>query len=349
MSSGSRLRAAWSLFVFALLVPCSCGLLSTEPQVYVAGYYQYGKGSQMVACYWRGERRTDLTSIEGYAHARDVFVAGGVVYTAGSTTGGACYWVGTEQFDLMGQEATSIVVSEGVVYTSGYSWEDSRNVACYWVGTERTDLPGGEAGAQATSIYVSGGTVYTAGAYSDVPGSQAPCYWVNTERVDLPYRPDNEQVGYEGRVYDMTVSDGVVYTAGWYQLGGRGRPCYWRGLDRVDLVEPLITGETTADSIWGIARSIYVSDGVVYTCGGLEGYSPLGTFICYWAGTTTVPLPGVPGHANSICVVEDKVYVAGYTTDLEFRPCLWVGTDRTGLDRSGDYDAQATSVFVVTR
>jgi hypothetical protein len=72
-------------------------------------------------------------------------------------------------------------VVSGTAYVAGqYS---SPTIACYWNNGAKTDLPGA-GGANAASIYVSGGTVYTAGYYSNSP--TIACYWTGTTKTDLP-------------------------------------------------------------------------------------------------------------------------------------------------------------------
>jgi hypothetical protein len=58
-------------------------------------------------------------------------------------------------------------------------------IPCYWTGTTKTDLAGdGTHDASVSSIYVSEGTVYTAGSYNN--GTiNIPCYWKGTKRIDL--------------------------------------------------------------------------------------------------------------------------------------------------------------------
>jgi hypothetical protein len=234
------------------------------------------------------------------------------------------------------------------IYTAGFIWNNG-NFPCYWKGTSRTDLPGGT-GAFTTSIFVSEGTVYTAGYYYNSRGGQAPCYWKGTTKVNLPY--DSTKSDYttsifvlNGAVYtaghscywvnsvrkaledsiygafisSIYVMDTTVYLAG-YRSGQMGNsiPCYWIGNKRTDL--------PVGNSANGRASSMYVSNGTVYTCGydGDRGNS----IACYWKGTIKTDLPD-GGNASYITMDGGTVYTAG--TNTTGKPCYWKGTLKTDL------------------
>lgn len=258
------------------------------------------------------------------------------VYTAGSYFNGtksvACYWKGTNRTDLPGgsgwANAESIYVSDGTVYTAGQYHDGTKEVACYWTGTNRTDLPGGTIPdtpgmvdyTVARSIFVSGGTVYTAGQYYDATKPLA-CYWTGTTRIDLPGGPGSLW----SKAYAIYVYEGTVYTAGSYcdSTGTREIPCYWTETTRTDL---------PGGSSWiNYAWSIYVSGGIVYTAGRYsdEHSHPVP---CYWTGTTRTDLP-IGSHVFSIYVSGETVYTSGsyYEGIFNSKACYWTGINRTDL------------------
>ena len=86
----------------------------------------------------------------------------------------------------------------------------------------RTDLPGGTGpslGGKAASIYVSGGTVFTAGRYFNGTTTIA-CYWSSTARTDFG----------AGAASSIFISRSTVYIA-----GSESGACYWANGMKTDL------------------------------------------------------------------------------------------------------------------
>jgi hypothetical protein len=246
-------------------------------------------------------------------------LSGCLVYTVGSYQGTnkivPRLWAFTIEHDLPipnisnHGEASSVYVYKNTFYIAGYYYDGEKNVPCYWTSTTepnvpgviwiRTDLPGGSNG-KANSIFVSGGTVYTAGYYNSYPkgpcniaDQQVACYWTGKTRTDL----DSACSSYAA-ANSVYVSGNTVYTAGWYYVTGLSGynywqtvPSYWTG-----------TTKTNLDSINGEAKSIYVSGSTVYTAGDLSDVSVGGQVACYWKGTTRTVLGGSNGKAVSIFV-----------------------------------------------
>gem|GEM_PF-1489462 len=207
--------------------------------VYIAGWYCNSSYGYCTPCFWTGTTRNDLLCSDGTANA--IFVANGTVYIAGTNLTNfdyyGCYWIngiGNTLPCLFG--ANSIYVYNGMLYISGNS-----PCACYWTGVPQTlsstpsptqawtftptSLAGGGSGnnSAAYSIFVSNGTVYTAGSWYD--GSKSiPCYWTNTIRTDLSNNGG-------GAAKSIFVFNNVVYTAGSTSNGA----CYWIGTTRTDL------------------------------------------------------------------------------------------------------------------
>jgi len=193
-------------------------------------------------------------------------------------------------------------------------------------------------------------TVYSVGdVYKYLPGtattaSNIPSYWVGTEHTGL-----SVPGGASGQALDITVVNGIVYTAGWWCENGndRGniinhRPCYWVGTERVDL-----SGGT------GDAVAITVADGKVYAA----GYYYDGRFTpCYWAGAERIVLSTLNnslGIVSAITVVNGEVYTAGFlitgtinSSQIQ-EPCYWIGTERIDLSIPNEYTfAEITDIKV---
>ena len=257
--------------------------------VYAAGYYNT---AAPVACYWTNGVKTDLPVPGGatQAQALSIFVSGGTVYTAGfysvAGTSTACYWTDTTRQDLLGLGGAMPIPSSCQVARSTLrecmTRARSRPSPCYWTGiSPAQNLPGAN-NANANSLFVSGGTIYTAGQYDVGPGPSVACFWTGTtSRTSPPVRTE--------RMPLLFVSGGTIYTAGQYNAATASIACYWTDTTKQDL-----------PGAGANASSIYVSGGTVYTAGY---YTSSGTTVaCYWTGTTKTDLPGAGAQANSIFV-----------------------------------------------
>ena len=185
--------------------------------------------------------------------------------------------------------------SNSNIYTAGNYANGVAGIPCYWQGTSKTDLPASSGGGNALSIYVSSGTVYTAGAYFDSSNNTIACYWSGTVKTDLPGNTNGATAN------SIFVSSGTIYTAGWYSTGPITIPCYWTGTTKTDL---------PGGSGGGYAASTYISGGTVYTAGWYNNPSAIA---CYWTGTTKTDLSAgiLAGWAYSIFVSGGTVYTSG--------------------------------------
>ena len=165
------------------------------------------------------------------------------------------------------------------------------------------------------TVTVAPNTIYTAGTL-DVPNSTVSiaCYWVDYNENDLPHNL------WQSYANAITVSGGIIYTAGSSGYSS-GNPVasYWTSAAGQDL-----PGSN------GIARSIAVVGGTVYTSGS---YTNTGVSVpCYWVGTAKQDLAPNGGAANSIAVVGSTIYTAGYYLNISNNnPCYWVGTAKQDL------------------
>jgi hypothetical protein len=330
-----------ALFV-ALISGCekdNNNIVNTKYTVYTSGFI-WNNGNY--PCYWKGSERTDLPGGIG-AFTTSIFVSEDTVYTAGyfiNTQGkqAPCYWKGTTRIDLpcdttQNAYTTSIFVSDGNVYTAGHYTTDNKGLACYWVNSVRNDLDNTENGSFIGSIYVSGETVYLGGYRSGAMGRKIPCYWIDNTRTDLP-AGDSEN----GEVKCIIFAEGVVYTCGYNGIYGSNVPCFWKDLVKTDL------GTTM-----GMAVSISVDNGVVYTAGTLPGTG----YCYYWKNTTKNKLKG--SDAVAICAKGGLAFTAGRYSKPDpgdpfeklYVPCYWVGNTRVDLPVIEDHSHNSTtSIFV---
>ncbi len=176
-------------------------------------------------------------------------------------------------------------------------------------------------------------TVYTAGFIWN--NGNFPCYWKGTSRTDLPG-------GIGAFTTSIFVSDGIVYTAGYYiNSKGRQAPCYWKGIEKINL-----SCDSTYDAY---TTSIFVSNGNVYTAGHyMSGNNGLA---CYWVNLVRKELEdnSVSGKfVSSIYVVDTTVYLGGYRSgQLYYKiPCYWIGNRRTDLSIDNSNNGKVSSIYI---
>jgi hypothetical protein len=228
------------------------------------------------------------------------------------------------------------LAAEPTIYTVGYYLKE-HDIPCYWRGTTPISLrilPGADNG-HAESIFVSDGTVYTAGSCGMIKGKIVtnPSYWTGTTPSTLPI-PSGASSGWSNSIF---VSKGTVYNAGEYFLKDQMgySPCYWEGKKLISLGLP-------PGGVFGTANSICVRSGIVYISGTfakkLDGNEPVDETPCYWKGKTLIPLPlpsgASSGKTTSMFVTEDgTTYISGYLyKKSRYIPCYWKGKSLVSLD-----------------
>jgi hypothetical protein len=262
-------------------------------------------------CYWKDGIKIDLpddTDLQPgsprAAYALGIYTVGNEVYTVGryNLYNGLqilkvqpCYWKNTTRFDITDYpdrfaELSCIFVSGGDVYiggkylVQGTSGPTTAYQACYWKNGVRTDLPAGM-DSYVHGIFVENGKVYATGSWKNEiwpPFNSTNCYWADGQRVDLP--ADKSEDDYNS-VNAIFVDKGTVYTAGC----SSGDACYWK--DGKQTILPALKRGAEA-------LSIYVKDGIVFTCGlstsksGVcyEPYASGGIVPCYWVNTKCTEL-----------------------------------------------------------
>jgi hypothetical protein len=195
------------------------------------------------ACYWVGNKRTDLTGEEEDASAGPVFVDHGNVYISGSVNSNLCYWSCSgstvEKNDLPcpsleAKSANAIWVASKTVYVVGMyqsgTEDNALQIPCLWTNKALTNLAEC-VGGNTSGICVDQGGVYISGYYSNKSEAGGPCYWKDAQRIQLPL----DKV-YDANANGICVKAGAVYVAGYRKVESRGLvACYWVGGKYIDL------------------------------------------------------------------------------------------------------------------
>lgn len=250
---------------------------------------------------------------------------------AGSVNDGTksipCTWTDGSRTNLAGDGThaamafSPVVVAGSSILVPGFYNDGTKNIACTWNNGVRTDLAGGGLATDssfALAIAEDGGTVYTAGYYSDssaTPTKNVPCYWNGSSRVDLPCTAT------QGYAFGIAVSGGTVYCAGSYYSGSGDVPQLWTNTAPTNL-PGLLTPSV------GDATSVIVSGSTVIV-GGMVG-NGTEDVPCIWTGTTlsTLPMvgPAVGGQVCALAMVDGTLYAGGnlWSSGLDV-PCWWSG------------------------
>ncbi|MDR1841004.1 MAG: Ig-like domain-containing protein [Holophagales bacterium] len=210
-------------------------------------------------------------------------------------------WVIGTIGDTYGQAYSVYVTADDSVYKVGYYgaraalWKDGA-----------LDRYLSEYNSKAYSITVSGGDMYFAG-YDDW---DYPCVWKNNEAPRRLPCPNNNY--YECSAMSVAVSGGDVYAAGQYKEGWYPRAIYWKGDAYTDL--------HPAGAYQSEARSVAVSSGGnVYVAGYID-YTGDSRHPAVWKDGVLQEYATIPGNtggtAESVFIVGEKVYVAGYVNHL---------------------------------
>ena len=282
------------------------GMYISNGNVYVAGDYSDSEHSyRHVPCFWKNGIKTDLNADNSHeAYAKNIFVSGNDVYSVGykivnanSETRTLCYWKNTTCIDITDNpdrivEATCIFVVGSDVYIGGnYGVFDVKNShACYWKNGIRTDLPGNN--AYVSGIFVENGKVYVSGGCDyqltlrNENNMGYPCYWADGQKVDLQI--DEQYAGISG----IFVDNGSIFTAGG-RVFSDPYACYWKGAVQT------VLDKYQSDLSASYTKSIFVKDGIVFTCGGCSKSAQ--ELPCYWVNNkrTELSIGDSKGYSNS--------------------------------------------------
>lgn len=318
---------------------------SYVPTVYIAGTVLGADGQY--ACYWVGNELQVLDK----GIAMSIAVNGEQVYTSGLYLPGnrPCFWEGTTRRELgtgIGQ-ASEIVLYEGHVYTGGYEWDSTagRDIPYYWKGTEPNDLSFGVLGGEpydawVQCMHIADGYLYTAGDYEN---GVFASYRELGAMSGVTYVFSGSKAGDTARAIVSTgnmlkTAVQIDSNAGCWSVNTSTTEkmfSWFRGPDGVDsLLGPLGGSTEVLDMI--------VYNGQTYAVGGCkqnETWVP-----CLWIGTGEegalhlLPATEFGGQAESICIVDDVIYIAGLCVNKDEDwdssypfPCYWEAGTRHDL------------------
>ncbi|HIZ87489.1 MAG TPA: Ig-like domain-containing protein [Candidatus Coprenecus pullistercoris] len=244
----------------------------------------------------------------------------------------------------------SETLSNHTIYAAGYY--DKTMYSFFWkTGDMNTTMLADETmSTRAHTIYVSGSDVYiggeaTAGDY----GYLSATVWKNGEAA---YLTDTDQP-IDAAVYSITEHNGDIYASGFYRVARtettefrRDAAMVWKNGEAFEL---------TDGTNYAQARSIAVADnGTVYAIGessdenGIAAATLWSSASGTWEDKVTRSLSSGPNHAyaQSVCVADGDVYVAGYGYDTEdyYVAMLWKNDEPVQLISDGAY-SYAYSVF----
>jgi len=355
-----------SLLALGLLFMLACQPGEDQPSpeppretiIHVAGWGDAPTGS--APFYWKDGELEYLDacvspgSLIGGGYAHSIFVSGNDVYAAGwifCKEHKACYWKNGVRTDLVQTPGTgyarSIYVSGSDVYVAGWIDRFDFTIPCFWKNGVRTELSRRGASAMAKAIFVSGSDVYVCGetnvSVNMNPGIAIPCYWKNGARTDLSVI-DPKREGYANAV--CFSADNVYVAGSVVDTEYSGVPCYWVNGTRIDLSRSYV--------YTGWAESIQVSGSDVYIGGATQ--SPTTEIIpCYWKNDKRTDLsvvsPGKGGYVNSVFVLGNDVFAAGYggldpDQGADYAvPCYWKNETRIDLNTGAFPGAFATGIF----
>lgn len=324
------------LFVTAVLI-FSCNKPDNNDNVktndvFIAGYkFNWNPPEPMinVPTLWKNsvaERLSDNgMALSVYCSDGDVYVAG---YTGPDIDPRATIWKNGTATILSDQysEAHSVFVLNDDVYVAGFAGEDhSKAIAILWKNGSANILS--DLYSIAYSVFVSGDEYYVAGGDNYQGGLFQAALWDKNGKTILS---DNISVA-----RSVFVANGVVYVAGRDYDGEHSLATLWRNGS-----VKILSGERS------YANSVYVSGNDVWVAGILvTGTSPDEALL--WKNDTLQDF--VTGHQfspSSLCISEDKVFVAGNNGNGSEIYLNGVYTDLQEGPSSHDTIYHAAEIFV---
>ncbi len=165
-----------------------------------------------------------------YHTAKDIYLAGGTVYTCGFKTiklGGetrriAEYWVNGKQYLLTTEEdnaeARAIAVSNGGVYVAGVK----NDKPVYWKNGNLKLLTDTFRTGNTTDISIKNGNVYICGNIFVNGVNSLATYWINGKEEYLGLS------AYVSRASSLYLTDEDVYITGFVYGSNGGTTLYWK-------------------------------------------------------------------------------------------------------------------------
>lgn len=226
------------------------------------------------------------------------------------------------------------------VHAAGY--HDKIMYSFYWKtgDTETSMLSDASRSTRAHSVWVSGSDVYIGGESTvDEYGYLAATVWKNGQPTYLT----DTSLPIDGAVYSLCADGSDVYAAGFYRVARsettsfrRDAAVVWKNSEPFDL---------TDGSNYAQARAVTVAGGTVYAVGESsngDGYSVATLWSSAsgtWEDKQTKSLADGSNHtyAQSVCVADGDVYVAGYGYDTQnyYVAMLWKNDEPVQLISQG--------------
>ena len=189
------------------------------------------------------------------------------------------------------------------IYIASY-FTTSPTKACYWKNNKLIDDLQDSENAQTNLIFIDGNDIYIGGK-----SNGKPCYWKN-KRIYYLEGDASDSPGTQS----IMVRSGVIYTAGFInnQIGS-SNACYWVNTKKYNIFDP-------SKASTSLANSIYVDEYFNIYIAGRDEDNGQGF---YWNSINqTISYLENNSYAYSICVKNDKVYIAGRSSSNY--ACYWI-------------------------
>lgn len=246
----------------------------------------------------------------------------------------AKYWKNNEEHALTdgtnSANATAIDIAGNDIYISGEEFNGSVFVAKYWKNGSAVILSDGIHSAFTTDIKVIGNDVYVAG-YVQFLGKYTAAYWKNGTATYLTTGDKNAYA------YAIFIENGNVYVAGNEDKVAK----YWKNNVAVTLSDP--------SSIFANAIDIIVKNNIVYTVGVERFAGDDERSAMFWKNDIATKLTSgnYYGIANSICMVNDDVFIAGSDFDATHRNIkYWKNNVSALVSETMQYDINIKAIKV---
>lgn len=302
---------------------------TVKPSIVFGGYTDY---FQTKAYIWADGVEIEQTNASGDACVKNVFLADDV-YAVGYATrsaSSACYWVNNSQVffssNLNGanySRAFDISISGTDIFAGGDCWDGANYNLCVWFNDTQTSLT--NVYGTINAVAIDGSDRYAAGTIGS--SSFYPLIWKNNAGSVLP------TVSGQGQVYDMIVTNGIVYVCG-NDKQMITVACYWTNGVEIPLSAPY----------YAAAYGIALGDSGVVVAGSRMDSAIMIWNACYWLDGSLTMLTNPAGTNNysqgTVAFYHGgDLYIGGYYNDGSgYRPCYWKNGQFNPLPSSDSYD-----------
>lgn len=249
------------------------------------------------------------------------------------------FWENTNSYNLNDSTTeaitSSIFVKNNDVFIAGYECGKGKQMtAKYWKNGISVDLTDGKYMSWAKCIYVTDSTVYVSG-YEETPTGQFGTLWMNGKKVR--YTSELQS----GNINCVFVNENKTYLCGLESTNMNGNHFkYWIN----DFAYSLGNGVYGSD----IITSIYNYKGDTYVTGRMSTVNDVN--YDYWINGKPYTLKNgnVSFFPNSLFVLNDNVYIAGYTIakNNNYIAKYWVNGNEVNLTDESQ-NANAYTIYVL--